>query len=488
MVEDAIRPPMFMPPPSLAPTVQNRVDRALHRPPVEFGLIVLILLSVLLMFMEVALLPSSRAFDTIIHLQRWLTWIFWLELGLRAWSSRNKQRFWIRYWWDILAVLPYPPQFVMLRLLRLLRLMRVGILLNRNLGRLSPSLAVGLGAQIGLIAVLGVILLTGALGVYLIEGGDDADLDTLADAFWWSVLTLVAAEPIGAEPSTHLGRLLTLIVMLGGLTLFAVVTGLVSAVMVQRLRSTMDFRDMELSELRHHTVICGWNRNGLHIVEELLLDPAMQHSPILLVAEFEETPEPSLRHLNLSHLYCYAADYTRIDVLETIGIVHADRAILLADTTRPRSDQDIDARTVLAALTIEKINPAVYTCAQLLDRRNDVQLKIAGVDDVIVPDEITSHMIASSARTQGSVEILAELLTVQVGNQIYKVAVPPAWIDLPFWQAVDRLKRSYDALIIAIEVGVPKRKTLVNPPASYRLGPKDQLVVISRKLPVIVDL
>lgn len=476
-----------MPPPSLAPTIQNRVDRVLYTPAVEFGLIGLILLSVLLIFIEVALPANSSVFNTVVQLQRWLTWIFWLELGLRAWSSRSKQRFFKRYWWDILAVLPYPPQLVVLRLLRLLRLLRVGMLINRNLGRLSPSLAVGLGAQIGLVALLGLILLTGALGVYLIEGGSEAEIDTLAEAFWWSVFTLVAAEPIGAEPTTPIGRLLTLMVMLGGLTLFAVITGLVSAVMVQRLRSTMDLRDMELSELRHHTVICGWNRNGRHVVEELLLDPDMQNSPILLVAEFEETPEQSLQHLNLSQLYCYSADYTRIDVLKTIGITHAARAILLADTTRPRSDQDIDARTVLAALTIEKINPAVYTCAQLLDRRNDVQLKIAGVDDVIVPDEITSHMIASSARTQGSVEVLAELLTVQVGNQIYKIPVPPTWVDLPFWQAVDRLKRSHDALIIAIEVGVPRRKTLVNPPASYRLGATDQMVVIARKLPVMAD-
>lgn len=477
-----------MSPPSLAPTIQNRVDRMLYAPVVEFGLIGLIVLSVLLTFIEVVLPSGSSVFNTVVQLQRWLTWIFWLELGLRAWSSRSKQRFFKRYWWDILAVLPYPPQVVVLRLLRLLRLLRVGMLLNRNLGRLSPSLAVGLGAQIGLVAILGVILLTGALGVYLIEGGGEGEIDTLTEAFWWSVFTLVAAEPIGAEPTTLIGRLLTLMVMLGGLTLFAVITGLVSALMVQRLQSTMDFRDMELSDLRHHTIICGWNRNGRHIVEELLFDPDMQNSPILLVAEFEDTPEPSLQHLNLSQIYYHSADYTRIDVLKTIGITHAARAILLADTTRPRSDQDIDARTVLAALTIEKLNPAVYTCAQLLDRRNDVQLKIAGVDDVIVPDEITSHMIASSARTQGSVEVLAELLTVQVGNQIYKVSVPPTWINLPFWQAVDRLKRSHDALIIAIEVGVPRRKTLVNPPANYHLGATDQMVVIARKLPVISDL
>ncbi|HIK46756.1 MAG TPA: NAD-binding protein [Leptolyngbyaceae cyanobacterium M65_K2018_010] len=477
-----------MPPASLAPTLKSRIDRALYSAPIELALIGLILLSVLLVFVEVGASPDFPGFETILHLQNWLTIIFWIELGLRGWCARNKLRFLRNYWWDILAVFPVPIQFPILRLLRLLRLMRVGILINRNLNRLSPALAVGLGAQIGLVAILGVIVMAGALGLYLIEGRDNDQIQDLGQALWWSLFTLVAAEPIGTEPVTPAGRVLTLLVMLGGLTLFAVITGLVSALMVQRLRSTMEFRTMDLDELRNHTVICGWNRSGIHVVEELLLDPDLRNSPILLVAEFEETPEQSLKNLNLSQLYCHTADYTRIDVLETIGITHADRAILLADTSRPRSDQDIDARTVLAALTIEKLNPAVYTCAQLLDRRNDVQLKAAGVDDVIVADEITSHMIAASARAEGSIAVLAELLTVQVGNQIYKLPIPSTWIDLSFWQAVDKLKRTYDALIIAIEIGHPKRHTLVNPPSGYRLGPKDQLVVIARKKPNINEL
>lgn len=463
-------------PPAPQP-LKPRLDRFIHSPATEFALIGLIGLSVVSVFIEVGMDSDSPAYAKLLHLQAGLTSIFWLELAIRYWLARNKRRFWRNYWLDLLAILPF------LRALRVLRLMRAGILLNHNLGRFSASLAAGLGAQIGLLVTLGLILLAGTLGLYLLEGSQNPDLDTVGKTLWWSLFTLVAAEPIGADPQTLLGRILTLMIMLGGLTLFAVITGLVSTVMVQHLSSVMEFRAMELDELRDHTVICGWNRNGLQVVEELLLDPTMQRHPIVVVAEFAETPEKVLRHLNGANLHCYIGDYTRIDILETVGITYASRAILLADTARPRSDQDIDARTVLAALTIEKLNSAVYTCAQLLDRRNDVQLKSAGVDDVVVADEIASHMIATSARTQGSVEVMAELLTVQVGNQIYKLPVPAGWVGMPFWQAVDLLKQTQDALIIAIEVTQPQRRTLVNPPTSYQLGIKDELVVIARTMP-----
>jgi voltage-gated potassium channel len=441
----------------------------------------LILVSVLLVFLEVGVDPTAPAYPVIVRLQNWLTYCFWGELALRFWLARSKTRFARQYWFDLIAVAPR------LHTLRLLRLLRAGILLNRNLGRSSNRLAAELGAQLGLLAMLGLILLAGALGIYLIEVQQSPTPGSLDETFWWSLFTLVAGEPIGVEPQTFWGRLFTLMLMLGGLTLFAVMTGLVSAVMVQRLRSVMDFRTMALDELRNHIVVCGWNRNGLHVVEELLLDPSLRGYPIVVVAEVTEAPEVELRHLNPSQLYIYTGDYTRLDVLDTIGITHASHAVLLADTCCPRSDQDRDARTVLAALTIEKLNPAVYTCAQLLDRRNDVQLKVAGVDDVIVADEIASHLIASSIRTQGSVDILAELLTVQVGNQIYKLPVPPSWVDLPLCQALERMKQSRDALIIAIEVGGPQRKTLVNPPAHYRLSEDDFLVVIARSSPTWIE-
>jgi voltage-gated potassium channel len=463
------------------PRWKRNLRRFLHAPTTEWCLAGLILLSVILVFVEVGTGREEPVYSVAVTLQNWLTYCFWAELGLRFWLARNKARFARQYWLDLVAVAPA------LHTLRLLRLLRAGMLLNHSLGRSPNRFASAVGAQIGLLTTLGLILLAGVLGLYLVEVRQAPEPNTLDETFWWSLFTLVAGEPIGVEPKTFGGRLFTLMLMLGGLTLFAVITGLVSAVMVQRLRSVMDLRTMELDELRGHIVVCGWNRNGLHIIEELLHDPSLRGQPIVVVAEFTESPVTELRHLNPSQLYVYTGDYTRIDVLETIGIVYASHAILLADTCCPRSDQDRDARTVLAALTIEKLNPAVYTCAQLLDRRNDVQLKVAGVDDVVVADEIASHLIASSVRTQGSVDILAELLTVQVGNQIYKLPVPAAWVDMPFWQAVDLMKQSQDALIIAVEVGGVQPKTLVNPPANYRLAAEDFLVVIARSSPAGFD-
>ncbi|MGQ4649621.1 hypothetical protein [Lyngbya aestuarii] len=137
-------------------------------------------------------------------------------------------------------------------------------------------------------------------------------------------------------------------------------------------------------------------------------------------------------------------------------------------------------------MTIEKLHPGIYTCAQLLDRKNNLQLKVAGVEDVIVADEVASHLIATSARNLGSVDVLSELLTVQIGNQFYKIALPESWVGISFWESAERLKDSFDTILIAIERQKYRSKeTLVNPSQDTPLLSGDLLVVIARSLPQI---
>lgn len=465
-------------------SLKDRCDRFLHAPQTEILLVVLILLSVALVVLEVVLETRNLTKLWVNHIQAGLTSIFIIELSLRYWVARKKRRFWRNYWLDVLAVMPMITAFRLLRLLRILRLLRAGILLNRSLGRLSSAIATSLGLQIGVFMVIGLIVLTGGLATFLFESPSNPRINSLSEAMWWSFLSLVAGEPIGGDPQTDIGRGIALVIMMGGLTTFAVFTGVVSAVMMRKLETFMDFKALEIDELRDHIVICGWNRGGHLIVEELLADGDMDRCAIVIVAEETDEPSQSLKHLNRSQLYFYPEDYTKIDILETVGIVHASRAILLADATHPRTDQDRDARTVLAALTIEKLNPSIYTCAQLLDRRNDVQLKLAGVDDVIVTEEVSSHLIATSARNQGSVEALAELLTVQSGNQIYEVQVPTTWVGKHYWTLAQHLKQQSDALLLATEsIKQQKRITQVNPPADLILGTQDRLIIIARQTP-----
>ncbi|MBI2193073.1 MAG: ion transporter [Planctomycetes bacterium] len=464
--------------------MQERIDRFLHDPLVEIGLILLILLSVTLLVAEVRVDRTAEHYSAIHFAGNLINGLFILELAARYRIAQSKRRFFRQYWLDILSVIPALPGFRILRVLRMLRLLRAGVLINRRLASVSSLLSMGFGAQIGLFLLLGVVILAGALAIHLLEGGENAAFQRLPDAVWWSLFTVLAGEPVGGEAKSTAGRFVTLVVAAGGLTMFAVFTGVVSAIMVQRLKVGMDMKDLDLDELREHIIICGWNRSAHILLAELQSDASVKARGIVIVAEFEQTPEEDLKRVDRSRIYFYSGDYTNIEVLEEVGMRHASQAILLADKTLPRSDQDRDARTVLAALTIEKLNPRILTCAQLLDRKNNVQLQVAGVEDVVIADEVSGHLIATWSRHSALTRVFMELLSAETGNNLYKVILPRAWSGISFQEAARRSKEEHDALLVAVErEDKGGRETVVNPPASATLSEGDWLILIARDEP-----
>jgi voltage-gated potassium channel len=152
--------------------------------------------------------------------------------------------------------------------------------------------------------------------------------------------------------------------------MFAVITGTVSAVVTQTLRmeATVEWEDLE-----NHMIICGWNRKAEIIVREAFAARKENPMQIVVIAKLEggtipHIPDPALR----AHVQFLNDDFTKVSALEKAGVKRAATVILLSDTEKGRNERDADARTILAALTVEKLNPKAYTCAEL-NRREYAQ-------------------------------------------------------------------------------------------------------------------
>lgn len=85
-----------------------------------------------------------------------------------------------------------------------------------------------------------------------------------------------------------------------------------------------------------------------------------------------------------SRVFLQQEDFTKVSSLEKAGVHRASICIILADTSRGRSDQDADARTILAALTVEKLKPNIYTCAELYNREFRSHLQMGKVNAFVV--------------------------------------------------------------------------------------------------------
>ena len=184
--------------------------------------------------------------------------IFWLDAGccmvflidffVRLRCAESRTWFWKRYWFDFVTSIPLPDAqilrvgrlarltrvfrlFRVVRILRLLRFLRILMLFWRGLDKLRDCFDVKLFRKSLMVGL--VILFGGALVINTLEGNLDPEVGTFGQSVWWSFTTVVTGG-FGDiyNPVSPVGRVLTVFLILGGMTVVGVFTATLTAVLV----------------------------------------------------------------------------------------------------------------------------------------------------------------------------------------------------------------------------------------------------------------
>lgn len=421
-----------------------------------------------------------------------ITLIFVVELCLRCVSALNRWEFLREFWLDIVATLPLFRVFRGIKALRLLRLIRLIRLLG-VMSRLSSHFpyifrrgAIDFMTICGLL-MMAVLFGTAAMTIFedahhknLIAANPDMaasqverDFD-MENSFWFSVYTLFAGEPIPHQPKTLVGKIVTVFLMFMGLTIFAIFAGTVSAFMVDRLR--IEGRVIRMNELDDHIVICGWTPKTEVILKEYRANHSTRGLPIVIITE-TDTDRIRAEIEKLPNVFLVYDDFTKLSALHRAGIANARICIVLADKTGGRSEQDADARTILASLTVEKVNPDVYTCAELYNRSYGTHLEMGKVNEFVISEEYGAYVIAQAGMHRGLINVLGELLTYRHGNEFFRTSIPSGWIGRSFNEKLNDLKQNQNAILVAVH---PEDSTIHVNPDKHVFQEGDEVVVICR--------
>ncbi|MER5868937.1 potassium channel family protein [Streptomyces sp. NPDC002044] len=156
----------------------------------------------------------------------WVVWsAFACDYLVRLGLSPARKAFVRTHWMDLAAVL-----LPMIQPLRLLRLVSTLLLVGRR-ARMAPQIRLTTyvaGAVVGL-------LMFGSLAVLSVErDAPGGNIKNLGDALWWSVTTMTTVGYGDHSPTTGLGRLLAVGLMLSGIALLGVVTANIAAWFISR--------------------------------------------------------------------------------------------------------------------------------------------------------------------------------------------------------------------------------------------------------------
>lgn len=431
---------------------------------VGFDLLVitLIVLSLCLMVPEVALAKEDPRLALISEIQEFITLFFVLELLIRYLALKRKSRFLEEYWIDIIAILPLLRIFRIgrfFRLFRLLRLFRLANLVTSNSRQLQSKLQQSTGEYFLTFCFIAFSVLAGTFAYAHFEA-PNSGYEVLHRSFWTVIYSLMSGEFAHEFPHTSGGRFVILGVQFCNLSVMAVMTGTISAIMIEKFREGGTLSKHALEDLEDHVLVCGW-KTGLEVtLRELQHHPNFRHREFIVLADREELPNlVTLPYPGRVRLL--KGDFTRVELLQKANIAHASVAIIVADINQNRTRQDADARTVLCALTIEKLNPKVYTCAELSNSMNEHHLRMGNVDEIIITQDLSGHLIAQAALGSGQLRLIQHLLRPSHNDSgLFSAPVDGRLVGRKFRDCISDFNSSQGAIPVAVQRG---NEVLINP-------------------------
>ncbi len=452
----------------------------------QFGItvMVLILVSVALIFSELFIYGGNeeKVPKLIIQINEWLTYIFIVELILRWIVSYSTHNFLANYWIDMLAVMPTFRIFRIGRVLRILRVLRlfrvfsIGSEFTRKF-RLFGRIFEGRLTEIGIISSFGIFaIFFGAVGLSQFEIGKESEISSVSDAFWKSLFSLMSGE-YADYPQTLGGKIVFLILLIFEMGIFAMLTGTFSAIMMDKIKETTMHKHTDPEELNNHIIICGFGQKTIILAREFLIDPIFEDSEILIISEKANMMEELEQHnIDTNRVSILNEDFTSISALNKAGVEKARLAVITSESNGVRSSQDVDARTILAALTIEKLNPKIHTSAEIYNEEFASHLKMGGVEDVVIQGEVSGKLLARISMHEGLLAFFKDLLSTDSGNTLDFILATQDYAGKRYIDVVRELHETKGFTLVGVK---PYNQEVIVNPKERIIAANDELLVIS---------
>ncbi len=286
------------------------------------------------------------------------------------------------------------------------------------------------------------------------------------EAFYMTLITISTVGFSEVRPLSDVGRVITIIIIILGISLLTYTLGQVARIFVEgELRKILGRRKLEkqIASLKDHYIICGYGRIGSIIAKELLT----ANFSIVVV---DQDPE-RIEILEASNILYLCRDATSDEALVEAGLERASGLITAVNS---------DANNVFIALSARELRPDIFILARASDQSNESKLLRAGATKVVCPYQIGGKRMAEIIHKPTVMDFLEQaMVSEELDLQIEEARINEGSVVEGVSVMGSRLRQKYGVIIVAIKRKCGKMLFNPDPEEIFLVG--DVLVVIGKK-------
>ncbi len=310
------------------------------------------------------------------------------------------------------------------------------------------------------VSLLITLLCIGIVGYRIIAGY------TWVNAIYMTVITVTTVGYGEIEVLDNAGKIFTVALILTSVAIIAFSLSVITEYIVKHSNPDLIKRrkiKKMISKLDNHIIICGYGRNGKQVAQKLLA-----HKRPFVIIEEEKEIVDKFQTENIPMFWGNAIDD---EILKKAGIYKASTIIC----TLPE-----DADNLFIVLSARQMNKDLKIISRASKTSSYHKLKLAGADNIIMPDRIGGDHMASLVVVPDLIEFLDNLSLVGDGSVNIE--------EIP----TDKLTQGKEnQSIIDLDVRSRTGCTIIgykNPEGKYTVNPNaNQLLVKDSKVIVLGD-
>lgn len=285
------------------------------------------------------------------------------------------------------------------------------------------------------------------------------------DALYMTVITISTVGFAEVVPLDESGKLFTVGLIAASAITVAYSISVITEYLVNK-NSFEEFKNRkmkkQISKLSGHIIICGFGRNG----KQAALKLEIYDKPFVVIEKNKGLIERFDENILFVH-----GNANEDDVLIESGIERAHCIIVALPN---------DADNLFVVLSARQINKQINIISRASQETSYKKLKLAGANNVIMPDKIGGDHMASLVVMPDLVEFLDNLSIIDDKKVNVEEVAIEAITTSSVLQTIKDLDFRNKTGCSIIGYKTPNREYIINPEADTVLKPNSKLIVLGR--------